>query len=363
MSDNAIGKAFFAAANSGNGFQNFYHQVFSGEQLERRYLIKGGPGTGKSTFMRYLAKLATDEGIEVERYLCSSDPDSLDALVLAGRFAVMDATSPHCVDTELAGARDELLDLGAFWSSDGLRRRFEDIKQLSKKKKESYSTAYRFLNAAMTLDDCARAIGERYVDWDKMRKTVHRIAKKIPDGDRYELKIGICDSIGMRGRVRLDTYERLANEIYFIEDYFHAGAAFLSLLIEEAREKRNSIRVSYAPLNPAYPDAVLFEKEGVTFVLCDGENAKNGSIIIKMKRFVDFDIQKEKKDDIKRAKVEYRNARRISEGLICSATEALSFAGEYHFELEKIYKDQMDFVEQNRFCERTAKKIIWDLLS
>ena len=35
----------FAAANSGRGFYSYYPQIFERQELEKRYLIKGGPGT------------------------------------------------------------------------------------------------------------------------------------------------------------------------------------------------------------------------------------------------------------------------------------------------------------------------------
>ena len=52
------------------------------------YLIKSGPGCGKSTLMKRLARKAEQQGQPIERVHCASDPDSLDGVVFlraAGR--------------------------------------------------------------------------------------------------------------------------------------------------------------------------------------------------------------------------------------------------------------------------------------
>ena len=65
-------REFCAAANSQNGFVSFYSEIFYRQGIRRRYLIKGGPGTGKSTFMKKIAKDASEQGYSVEYYRCSS---------------------------------------------------------------------------------------------------------------------------------------------------------------------------------------------------------------------------------------------------------------------------------------------------
>ncbi len=75
----------------------------------KRYFIKGRPGTGKSTFMKKLAKKAADMGFDVECYHCSFDPNSLDMVVVRTLgFCVFDSTSPHEYFPTLK--TDEILD-------------------------------------------------------------------------------------------------------------------------------------------------------------------------------------------------------------------------------------------------------------
>ncbi len=64
--------------------------------MEKRYFIKGRPGTGKSTFLKKLSAKLNLMGYDVEEYYCSFDSNSLDMVVCRElSFCVFDSTSPH----------------------------------------------------------------------------------------------------------------------------------------------------------------------------------------------------------------------------------------------------------------------------
>ena len=89
---------YFLGANSPSGFYSLYHALLPAEQARSIYILKGGPGCGKSTLMRRVAALAEEAGETVEYILCSGDPDSLDAIVLPQKqIALVDGTAPQGV--------------------------------------------------------------------------------------------------------------------------------------------------------------------------------------------------------------------------------------------------------------------------
>ena len=338
----------FAAANSGKGFKSFYSEIFADESIERRYIIKGGPGTGKSSFMKRISREAAARGRTIEHYRCSSDPDSLDGIVIDGKIAIIDGTAPHSEDTELAGARDEIIDLGAFWDSKALRESRAEIERLRDEKGESYKMAYRYLNGCDGVFEINRALILNAVEHKKLERAVARYLSAIPRGDGARIKPAIADSFGMKGRVRFDSYERFAKKLYVIEDHFKTGHLFLRALITGALQKDCPLRVSYDPVHVSEPDAVYFCHTGDCFVISDG--TLKGDARINMKRFVSA-------DKIRAVRSRVRANDRIYDALLASAKDSLADAGECHFELEKIYSASMDFEAQNKFCSEFIKDL------
>ena len=339
----------FAAANSGKGFYSFYPSVFEGEKIGKRYIIKGGPGTGKSSFLRGVAEDAERRGMRVEEYRCSSDPTSIDGIVLDGRIALLDGTAPHLADAEIPGARDEIVNLGEFWNAERLAERYNEIVAYGALKSNAYRRGYRYLSAAMEVDAACAALVFPSVREEKLQAAARRLLSSIPDGDGASILAGVADSIGMRGRVRFDSYEREAKRLYIIDDYYGTAPLFLSALIAEGERKGISMRVSYRPVDPELPDAVLFLESGVAFVLGEHtEREPDGRV--NMKRFVDA----ERLDPVK---LEYRASRRLSEALVETATDALREAGRYHMELERIYSACMDFDAERAFLTEFCRKI------
>ncbi len=76
----------------------------------KRYLIKGRPGSGKSTMLKKLAAVAIERGFDVEIYHCGFDPNSLDMIIVRDLdFAIFDSTAPHEYFPECA--TDEIVDM------------------------------------------------------------------------------------------------------------------------------------------------------------------------------------------------------------------------------------------------------------
>lgn len=339
----------FAAANSGKGFVSFYEEILNRKELRKRYIIKGGPGTGKSSFMKNVAADAEQKGMSVEYYRCSSDPDSLDGIVLDGRIALLDGTAPHSVEPTLPGVRDEIVNLGEFWDGVRLAERYNDIVAFGALKAQAYRKAYRFLSAAAEVEHINRELVAPSVFIEKMQKAVARSCRSLPDEREFRLLPGLNDSFGMKGSVRLDTYEVQAKQLFVIDDWYQTGSLYLSFLLEQAKKKGCSVRVSYSPLSPDFPNAVLFEKSGVCYVLGEhGEKIPDGRI--HMRRFLNAEL-------LKSVKQEFRYYHRLCTALTDSALEALGEAGRYHRDLETIYGSCMDFEAEQRFCRSFCQKI------
>ena len=347
--------ALFAASNSARGFKSYYDDVFRREELERLYIIKGGPGTGKSSFMKRVAEYASSRGYYVESYRCSSDPESLDGIIIDGRIGFLDGTAPHSFDAELVGARDEIINLGEFWDSDKLRERIRDIDRLSVAKSEAYIKGYRYLSGCGSLDEIMSALVFPALKEKKLMGYVTRILADIQSKGSGKATPAIVDSVGMKGRVRFDSYERCAEKLYSVSDSYGTAYIFIAAVITAAKRKGIDMRVSYDPIIPEKPDGVFFCEYGIAFVRCEtGECEYEGAHRINMKRFLDKGIL----DEVKK---EYRYDAKLYDALLSSACDAFADAGEHHFELERIYSECMDFSAKERFtasfCEMLGDRL------
>ncbi len=91
---------YFLGTTAPGGFADFFRQLCDNASPLRTYIIKTGPGCGKSTMMRRIGARIIKEGYSIEFIHCSSDPDSLDGLICHQLgFAIVDGTAPHGVGT------------------------------------------------------------------------------------------------------------------------------------------------------------------------------------------------------------------------------------------------------------------------
>ncbi len=137
-------QSFFLGANTYGGFCSLYREyVFSGG-IERLYILKGGAGCGKSTFLRAVADKLSAAGRAVRLIYCSGDPDSLDGIDIPEfKTAVFDGTAPHVLEPEYAGERDFYIDLSRFY-----KKSTSGLKELTDGCRAKYGRAYSFLAAA-----------------------------------------------------------------------------------------------------------------------------------------------------------------------------------------------------------------------
>ncbi len=333
----------FAASNSASGFKSYYNEIFDGKRFDRLYIIKGGPGTGKSRFMKEAARFAEKRGYSAEYYMCSSDPDSLDGVIIGGRVAMIDGTAPHTAEPSVTGARDEIINLGEFWNSAALAKRRSEVERLCEEKGAAYAKGYRYLTACGELARINESLYYPSLNEGKMLASAERIISRLPSGDSGEIIPALIDSVGMKGRVRLDTYEKNAQRLYRVIDWYSTAHIFLRAIIVRAQRENIPLRVSYDPINTERPNGVFFLNSRTAFVsVAPTESENSVGTSVNMKRFID-------KERANRVKNEYKYNMRLYDALMSSACESFEEAGEYHFELEEIYSSCMDFEAKERF--------------
>ena len=342
---------YFAAANSGRGFVSDYPILFDTARLGRLYLIKGGPGTGKSTLLRRAAAYAEGKGLLVRRYACSSDPDSLDGIIVGnGQLAMIDATPPHGRELELPGAADELIDLGQFWDSRRLSANREEIRQYNQTKKAAYARAYQWLAAAAEVNGAALAMLEECLDLPKLRGEVRRRLAELPAGEGREIPARVS-AVGMKGSITLPTMHRRAERAFILTETRGGVGLFLRELLHLVREKRADAEVARIPLDSAWAEGVFLPEMKIAFLAeSAAETPRPQDKLIRMSRFY-------RPAQLRAFRRELRQASHSKQMLMEGASAAFEDARCAHFALEEIYASAMDYSALEGFCAALISRI------
>lgn len=177
MQKNKI-KNFFPGGNTTRGFYSFYKYI--PYKVNQIYIIKGGPGTGKSTLMKKIGKAALKKGYNIEFHWCSSDNDSLDGIVIpAGNTAILDGTAPHIVDPKNPGAIEEIIYLGKYWDQSYLRKHRHQIKDLNQSISIKFERCYRYLKIAKSIYEEWKNYYREGLNYDKANKKTAKLINEI----------------------------------------------------------------------------------------------------------------------------------------------------------------------------------------
>ena len=360
-------KEYFAAINSVHGFVSFFDSIFAGR--DRLYIIKGGPGTGKSTLMRKIAAEAEKNGMDSELIFCSSDPSSLDGVIIPSLdTAIVDGTAPHLMDASLPGTKDEILNLGQYWNADELYARREDIELLGKRKSKAYEKVFKYLAAIGDIEsDRFNSVSKR-VDKNKLCAYAQRVADSISRSERKhnradispEIKtspeIRVTGAVSMDGYTYLPTFERISGTQYRIID--RLGIAHMLLDEISALLIKRGISFSVAL------DAPFERKCGIMIPGADccitlanktdtleAETYVGAAIhSVNMNRFLYSGSVSELKSELHRIE-KYKTL------LGTEVSSAFESVRKNHFEIEKIYKSAMNFSGVDKAAKQIIRRI------
>ena len=342
-----MSEKYFIASNSADGFCSYYASAFESSKFSSIYVIKGGPGTGKSFFMKEVARRAEERGMSVRYIYCSSDPDSLDAIIIPEMaLAILDGTHPHIYEPRLVGTVESILDFGAFLNTDMLKKSRKTIEIITSQKQRGFERLYRYLAAYRELCENVYSLVKPCVKIEKIRNYVKRFTQNMESGTGREENL-LVRAIGMKGFSSLDTYFQNATVYYAINDYFDTAHIMMDEIHKAFGKMDVDMRISNNPIIKNNIDALCATANGLTFEISNTDT--DSARVINMKRFLDL-------DHIASIRHEYRTLLHAREEIMALALAELENIKKYHFILEEIYGSAMDFEAKeehlNNFCNK-----------
>jgi hypothetical protein len=349
---------FFLGANSKDGFYSLYDDFVSPECGDFLWVIKGGPGSGKSSFMKKIASAAEDNGLEVEYIHCSADPDSLDGIYIPEKkVAYVDGTAPHVQEPKYPGIRDQYLDLGAFYRTDEMAHLLPEITELKKKYKALYDRAYASLAAAAAVS----IEGYPTIAGEKEHKTVLRRASGAAarefgkkTGGAGRLRRRFLSAITCKGRIFLEkTIDSLCDRVYTLDNEYGLADLYLSRIIQEATRRGVDCILCPDPLCPEKMEALLVPDLRLGFVTISSRRGYVGEAYRHIR--LDAIIPSER---IREVRPRFRSASKLWEELIQEAVNTLSEAKVIHDQMEELYNPYLDFSKLYELADKHIEMLL-----
>ena len=353
-------KNYFPGGNTCRGFYSFYEYL--PYNADRVFIIKGGPGTGKSTFMKEIAEEFLNLGYNIEYHWCSSDNDSLDGLVIPDlKVALLDGTAPHMVDPKNPGAVDEIVNLGRYWDRDILTKNKKQILTLNKTIWKCFDQAYGFLEEAKLVHDRWEEYYLEGMDFQEANIKVEQLRQEIFSDLRLASELGndrhlFGSAYTPKGSV--DYFSNITADCekrYVIKGKPGTGKSTVAKKVAQtALERGLNVNYFHCSFDPDSIDMIVIPELKLSLV--DGTPPhivnpdRTGDQVIDMLECVDQAKIDKNQDKIKVIKANYHN-------LMRHALEEIQRAKKLHDQLEEYYIEAMDFTKIDQRCEQIKKEI------
>ncbi len=350
---------FFFGANTPNGFVGFHKtDLYDPRDGWVTYLIKSGAGTGKATFMRRVLDELSAKGLDHESIYCSSDPDSLDAVVFPTvKLCIIDATAPHILEPIAYGECEQLVPFGCCLQSSKTLAQTDEWFDAADACAASHARCCRFLAAAGSLLENNRLLANSTLNADKLDSFITRLATR--ECASHSSETGhetrrFLSAVTPRGYVFfVETAAALCPKLYVIEDEYGAvSARFMSALRDRLLEAGQSILTCFSPLTQDTPAHILVPSLGVGFMTSNSRETVDFPVYRRLhaSRFLDTDQLRGKKQQL-------RFNRRAASEMLGEAIQSAADAKRHHDRMEALHIGAMDWEKWSQIADDAMRDI------
>ena len=255
---------YYASGNTAQGFYDLYASTL--QRLDRIFILKGGPGTGKSTIMKKIGE-KWGERYDLEYIHCSADYGSIDGVIIPTlSVGVVDGTAPHVIEPQLPGIVEEYVNLGEAWDSEQLRRHKEAVINVKKQINQCYDEAYKRFHAALYIHDEWENIYISQLNVEKAEKLTEQLKVKFFGSLSLNKKsnsthrfLGAATPDGAK-----DFIPNLTEDVakrYFLKGRPGTGkSTLLKALAKHAEEKGIDMEIYHCGFDPQSLDMLIFRE-------------------------------------------------------------------------------------------------------
>lgn len=352
--------SFFFGANNRREYVSLFSEAYNPKADGKHYILKGGPGTGKSTLMKKIAGELERKGYFVERGYCSADPLSLDVVIAPEiNFSMLDGTSPHTFDATYPGVTEYIVNLGEAWDKKYLKEYKTAIINLTDENKKMHKKAANFMTVASHLQLENMKHCDKITDRSKLQNYAKRLCnREIPARkgvEKGKIQKRFLSGVTPDGIVvQYDTIVALSERLITIEDNYSVCAPFImNYATEYAVENGYDVYACYCPL---FPTAKIEHVIIPELKLCFFTETSAHKTLISEEKIVHSTrfLNKEGFAEIKQT-LSFNKS--VQEEMLSEAVRKISVAKGIHDRLEDYYIRATDFSVIEEIGDKLFKEI------
>lgn len=368
----AMIRHYFPGNNTPEGFFSYYGYILGQREANRIICLKGGPGTGKSTFLKKIAEELETAGISVDYLHCSADENSLDGILIPEKsIAMIDGTSPHVIDPMTPGAVDSILNFGDFWNDKMIGAEKQKIIEHNEACSRWYRIGYGYLQAARDIGRNISMVQEEGIEASEIYGFASDVIHREFNNYAVSMKPGRIRKFFATAITPYGFYNGIKdvlpgiNKIYLINvpEGFH-NQSLMQMILEGAKYRGLDVWCYYCPMGPEDKiEHMVIPQLSLAFVttnrwhdvepweLTDMESEDREITYLDICDYQSFFFTESNRGLLHKLTTHY-------EDMLQTAVYAFSKAKENHDAVEQFYTGTMDFEAVNR----KAKEIIDEIL-
>ncbi len=351
---------YYVCANSAHGFVSYFEDNI--KILDKLYILKGGPGTGKSTLMKKIGDVWNQRGFDIEYIHCSSDNNSIDGVIVPTiGMGVVDGTAPHVIEPSAPGAIEDYVNLGMAWDSKKLAINKNKILDIKSSISSCYTNTYDYFKKGLKIHDEWEKIYLGNIDFNKLNNITDSLIAAFFNNQTANKQSIVKNRFfgGATPKGSVDFVMDLTESIekrYFIKGRPGSGkSTMLKKIAHAAEEKGFDTEIYHCGFDPNSLDMVIIRELDIAIFDSTAPHEyfptrKTDEIVDVYALAIKPGTDEKYKDELESIIARYKST--VNDGIA-----QLAKAKQLHDELENIYIDAMDFNEVDKISKDLMEKL------
>jgi hypothetical protein len=342
----------FASSHTSQGFYTFIPELMEG--LSKAYVLKGPPGSGKSSLIRLIGDVMSQQGYDVEFWVSAQDPVSPDGVYIPQlNGAVINGSLPRPIDPKYPGVRELIINLSEFWDQAIVDQNQREIIDRVDQADRCWSQLYRILKEASRVKEEIRKSNAAHLNVKKIGELILQLSSEIMDsrcGEKHYFA-GIITEDGLVDYINEISAE--CTKRYIFKGPSGSGkSTVICELARDARQKGYFLEYYHCGLEVDYLVMIIIRNLQLALIESGHVEValRPGDTVVDMTRYMDD-------YDDERMAMQNSEAVRHFEALLLQAQQDLEQGQQATRKIKKIYASAMDFERLDSKRQEIAQEI------